>query len=188
MLQLQAQQAAAYPIEEVCHSIVAPAWHGLLMTQQGYKEIVSAKQGGHVWGRTRISAGDLKVGKHIILPDLMIKQAPVCISAGVLTGQQARQVSQPEARAGIHSKREMSHVTSAVLLTTASFKSWKMVNLLSWPPLAFRAFRNGWQPLSSPRARLRQSAARAEKCFFKRQHCLAGCCCQLGQNGRGGLA
>ena len=160
----------------------------MLMTQQGCKEIVSAKQGGHVWGRTRISAGDLKVGKHIILPDLMIKQAPVCISAGVLTGQQARQVSQPEARAGIHSKREMSHVTSAVLLTTASFKSWKMVNLLSWPPLAFRAFRNGWQPLSSPRARLRQSAARAEKCFFKRQHCLAGCCCQLGQNGRGGLA
>ena len=38
-----------------------------------------------------------------------------------------------------------------------------MVNLLSWPPLAFRAFRNGWQPLSSPRARLRQSAARAEE-------------------------
>ena len=41
-----------------------------------------------------------------------------------------------------------------------------MVNLLSWPPLAFRAFRNGWQPLSSPRARLRQSAARAEKFFI----------------------
>ena len=30
MLELQAHEAAAYPVEEVCHSIVAPAWHAMV--------------------------------------------------------------------------------------------------------------------------------------------------------------
>ena len=122
--------------------------------------MVSAVQSGllaHLWGRTCISAGTLKVGKHI-LPGPT--QASTSVHQRRNNDRSASQAGEAaQARAGIHSDREMSHVTSAVLLTTASFKSWKMVNLLSWPPLAFRAFRNGWQPLSSPRARLRQSAA-----------------------------
>ena len=141
----------------------------MLMTQQGCKkETVSAKQGelsAHVRGRDSIGAGDLQVGKHI-LPGLMLEQATVCISAGILTASHAGAVAQNPCQQGINSARVMSHVTSAVLFTTASFRSWKMVNLLSWPPLAFRAFRNGWQPLSSPRARLRQSAAWAEHFFL----------------------
>ena len=62
---------------------------------------------------------------------------------------------------GLNQCAEMlvSHVTSAVLLTMASCRIWKMVNLLSWPPLAFIALRKGWQPFKSPRALCRQSAA-----------------------------
>ncbi len=64
----------------------------------------------------------------------------------------------------LHKPQEetVAYVRSAVLFWTASCRIWKMVNLLSWPPLAFRALRKGWQPFKRPRALCRQSAAQRE--------------------------